>query len=159
MPRNSSQNWFRFWLSGTKPSPKPGLINTLRTKKKKKNWHHFKYIFLNENVWISIKISLKFVPMGLIHNILSLVQIMAWRGPGDKPLYEPMMVSLLTNLCVTRPQWVKKICHHMASLGGNELMSSVLLLCGKTAYLIQLLNHSIFLSVCWNRYGQLLLEL
>ena len=31
---------------------------------------------------------------------------MAWRRPGDKPLSEPMMVSLLTPMCVTRPQWV-----------------------------------------------------
>ena len=37
----------------------------------------FKCIFLNENVWISIKISLKFVPQGPIDNI-PLVQIMAW---------------------------------------------------------------------------------
>ena len=28
--------------------------------------------------------------------------------PGDKPLSEPMMVSLLTHICVTRPQWVNK---------------------------------------------------
>ena len=34
------------------------------------------------------------------------VQIMAWRRPGDKPLSEPMMVSLTTHICVTRPQWV-----------------------------------------------------
>ena len=61
--------------------------------------------FLNENVWISIKISLKFVPKGQINNIPSLDQIMAWRRPGDKPLSEPMMVSLLTHMCVTRPQW------------------------------------------------------
>ena len=40
-------------------------------------------------------------------NIPALVQIMAWRRPGDKPLSEPMMVSLLTHICVTRPQWVK----------------------------------------------------
>ena len=33
----------------------------------------FKCIFLNENVWISIKISLKFVPKGPIDNILALV--------------------------------------------------------------------------------------
>ena len=32
---------------------------------------------------------------------------MAWRRPGDKPLFEPMMISLLTHICVTRPQWVK----------------------------------------------------
>ena len=33
---------------------------------------------------------------------------MAWRLPGDKPLSEPMMISLLTHICVTRPQWVNK---------------------------------------------------
>ena len=57
-----------------------------------------------ENVYISIKISLKFVPNGPINNIPALVQIMAWRRPGDKPLSEPVMVSLLTHICVTRPQ-------------------------------------------------------
>ena len=31
---------------------------------------------------------------------------MAWRRPGDKPLSEPMMVRLPTQICVTRPQWV-----------------------------------------------------
>ena len=42
-----------------------------------------------------------------INNIPSLVQIMAWRRPGDKPLSEPMMVRLPTHIYVTRPQWVK----------------------------------------------------
>ena len=69
----------------------------------------FKCIFLRENVWIPTKISLKFVPKGPINNIPALVQLMAWRRPGDKPLSEPMMVSLLTQICVTRPQWVKSI--------------------------------------------------
>ena len=68
----------------------------------------FKWIFLNEIICISIKISLKFVPSGPINNIPTLVQIMAWHRPGDKPLSDPMMVSLLTHKCVTRPQWVKK---------------------------------------------------
>ena len=67
----------------------------------------FKCILLNENVWIPNIISLKFVAKGPINNILSLVQIMAWRRPGDKPLSEPMMLSSLTHICVTRPQWVK----------------------------------------------------
>ena len=58
-------------------------------------------------VRISINISLKFVPKGLINNIPALVQIMAWRRPGDKPLSELMMVNLLTHICVNRPQWVK----------------------------------------------------
>ena len=66
----------------------------------------FQHIFVNENVWISIKISLKFVPKGQINNIQALVQIMAWCRPGDKPLSEPMMVSLLMHICVTWPQWV-----------------------------------------------------
>ena len=65
-------------------------------------------IFLNENVWKPIKISLKFVPKGPINNIPALVQIMAWRRSGDKPLSKPMMVRLPTQIFVTRPQWVKK---------------------------------------------------
>ena len=63
----------------------------------------FKWIFLNENIWISLRISLKFVPRVRINNIPALDKIMAWRRPGDKPLSEPMMVSLLTHMCVTRP--------------------------------------------------------
>ena len=43
-----------------------------------------------------------------INNIPALVQIMAWRRPGDKSISEPMMVSLPTHICVTRPQWVNK---------------------------------------------------
>ena len=66
----------------------------------------YKCIFLNENVWIAIKISLKFVLKGPINNIPALVQIMAWRRPGDKPLSGPMMVRSPTHICVTRPQWV-----------------------------------------------------
>ena len=84
-------------------------FNTLRPRQ---NGRHFpddilKWIFLNENVWISIEISLKFVPKCQINNILALVQIMAWRRPGEKPLSESIMVSLLTHICVTPPQWVK----------------------------------------------------
>ena len=65
----------------------------------------FKWIFLNKSVWIPIRISLKFVPNGPINKIPALVQIMAWRRPGDKPLSEPIMVSLPTIICVIRPQW------------------------------------------------------
>ena len=56
-----------------------------------------------------IEMSLKFVPKGPINNIPALVQIMACRRPGDKPLSEPMMVCLPTHICLTRPQWVKAI--------------------------------------------------
>ena len=68
----------------------------------------FKRIFLYENVRISIKISLKFVPKVPINTNPALVQIIAWSRSGDKPLSEPMMVSLLTHICVTPPQWVKE---------------------------------------------------
>ena len=83
-------------------------INTLRQRQNGRHFTDdiFKCIFLNENVLIPIKISLKFVPKGQINKIPVLVQIMAWRRPGDKPLSEPMMVSLLTHICVIRPQWV-----------------------------------------------------
>ena len=50
----------------------------------------FKYKFVNEDILISIIISLKFVPKGSINNIPALVQIMAWCRPGDEPLPEPM---------------------------------------------------------------------
>ena len=85
-----------------------GLVNTLKPRRNEQHFADdiFKRIFVNENVWISITISLNLVPKGPINNILALVQIMAWRRPGDKPLSETMMVRLLTHICVTRPQWV-----------------------------------------------------
>ena len=85
-------------------------INTLRPRQNGRHFGDdtFNRIFVYENVTISIKFSLKFVPKGPINNIPALVQIMAWRRPGDKPLSEPVMVSLLTHICVTRPQWVRR---------------------------------------------------
>ena len=78
--------------------------NEAETKERHFTDDIFKCIFLNENVWIPIKISLRFVPRGPINNIPTLVQVMAWRRPGDKPLSEPMVVRLPTHICVTRPQ-------------------------------------------------------
>ena len=71
-------------------------INTLRPRQDGRHSadDDFKRIFLKENVWISIDISLRFIPNGPIDNIPALVQIMAWRRPGDTPLSEPMMVWL-----------------------------------------------------------------
>ena len=34
---------------------------------------------------------------------------MACRRPGNKPVSEPMIVSLLTHIYVIRPQWVNKM--------------------------------------------------
>ena len=87
------------------------VVNTLKPRQNGRHFADdtFKRIFVNEIVSILIEISLKFVPKGPINNIPSLVQIIAWRRPGDKPLSEPMMVCLLTHICVTRPQWVKTV--------------------------------------------------
>ena len=53
----------------------------------------FKCIFLNENVGISIQISYKCVPKGPIDNMSALVQVMARRWTGHKPLSEAMMAQ------------------------------------------------------------------
>ena len=77
--------------------------NTLRLRQNDLHFADdiFKCILLNENVSLLLKISLTFVPKGPNNNIPSLVQIMAWRHPGDKPIFEPMMVSFLTRICIT----------------------------------------------------------
>ena len=100
-------------------------INTLRPRQNGRHFASdiFKCIFLNENVWILFKICLTFVPKGPINNILALVQIMAWRSPGDNPLSEPLMVSLLMHICVMRPQWVKiSYCEILWSLKAARLV-------------------------------------
>ena len=76
---------------------KPEIKSPVNTLRPGQDGRHvpddiFKCIFLNENVWIFITISPKFVPKGWISNIPALVRIMAWRRPCDKPLSEPMMV-------------------------------------------------------------------
>ena len=62
-----------------------GLFNTFWPKQNGRYFPDtiFKYIFLAENVYILLMISLKFVPKVPINNIPPLVQIMAWRRPGD----------------------------------------------------------------------------
>ena len=55
----------------------------------------FNCICLNENYRIPIQISLKHVPMSPIDNKPALVQVMAWRRTGDKPLPEPMITQFI----------------------------------------------------------------
>ena len=69
----------------------------------------FKRIYFKENIWISVKISLKFIPKDPNNKIPAFFQIMAWCRPGDKPLSEAMLASLLTHIGVTRPQWVNQM--------------------------------------------------
>ena len=88
--------------------------NTLNTLRPRQDGRYFaddifKCIFFNENGCILIKFSLKYVRKGSIDNNLPLVQIMAWRRSGDKPLSEPVMIILPTHICVTRPQWVNTL--------------------------------------------------
>ena len=94
---------YQFHQLFTKPT-----INTSRLRQDGRHFADdiFTCIFFNENFCILIKFLLKYVCKGPIENNLALVQIMAWRRSGDKPSSEPMMISLLTHLCVTRPQWV-----------------------------------------------------
>ena len=81
------------------------LLNTLRPRK----WppfsrRHFKMDFLE---WKCTNFDYYFAEVrGPINNIPKLVQLMAWRRPGDKALSEPMMARLPTHIRVTRPQWV-----------------------------------------------------
>ena len=118
MGNPSEETWNIKWVSVTFCN----LVNTLRPRQ---NAHHFagdtfNRIFVNKNVRIAIKISLKFVLKDPINNIPALVQIMAWRRPGNKPLSEPMMVSLLMHICVIRPQWVKYC------INGNHTSTEIL---------------------------------
>ena len=71
----------------------------------------FKCIFVNEKFCILNKISLTFVSSGLIHNNPALVQIMAWRRIGDKPLSEPIL-----------PQFIEAYLRHQV---GDELICHV----------------------------------
>ena len=75
------------WLiTEVTPSHYVGL--TLNTLRPRQSWRHFadaifKCLFLNENIWISLNISLKFVPTVGINNMPALVQIMAWHQTCD----------------------------------------------------------------------------
>ena len=74
--------------------PSVGGINTLRLRQ---NGHHFtdnifKCISLNEKFWILSKISLKYIPYGLIDNIGALVQVITRHWAGDKPLSESILL-------------------------------------------------------------------
>ena len=134
---------------------------------REKNGRHFaddifKRIFLNENIWIPVKISLKFVPKGSIYNIPALVQIMAWRRPGDKSLSEPMMVNLQTHICVTRPQWVNSL--RLEDMNHNWFRYWLVAYSTPNNYLNQwwlIVNWTIYRNKSWlylNRNSNILIE-
>ena len=70
----------------------------------------FRCIFMNEKFCILIEISLKFVPKGPFNNNPALVQLMAWRQIGNKPLFEPMLTRFTdAYICGTRGRWVNTL--------------------------------------------------
>ena len=75
----------QYLLCGFNNSSPPGQNGRLFTD------NIFRCIFMNEKFYISITISLKFVPTGPIDNDPALIQIMTWCQIGDKPLSEPML--------------------------------------------------------------------
>ena len=77
-------------------------FNTLRPRQ---NGRHFTDDVFKCISWMKMYeiFSLKFVPEVPFNITPALVKIMAGRRSGDKPLSEPMMVSLLTHTCVTQP--------------------------------------------------------
>ena len=52
-------------------------------------------MIMNKEVSILIRISMKFVPKGPIDNNLVLVQVMAWRLSGAKPLPEAIPTQFI----------------------------------------------------------------
>ena len=104
--KNSAPNW----LLGVPLSRQHCLIiNTMRPSQSGSLFPDdiFKYISMNENVWISNKIEPKFVPKGSINNIPTLVQIMAWHHQVTSHYLKQWWSSFMTQICVTWPQWVK----------------------------------------------------
>ena len=92
------------------------LFNSLRLRQNGRHFadNVFKCIFLNENVWISLKISMKFVPKGLINNISPLVQIMA---------FENIVCEMAAMTSHYLNQWWLVYWHIYALLGLDELIN------------------------------------
>ena len=67
---------------------------------------------------------------------------MASRRPGDKPLSEPMMVSLLAHICMTRPQWVN-------FLASGRYGCNIRLSIFKVIWRIDILNISYEIALMW----------
>ena len=83
-------------------------FHTLRPRQSGRHFSDdiFKCIFFNEEFEFRLKCHWNLFIRS--SNIPALIQTMGRRRPGDKPLSEQIIVSLVTHKCVTRPQWVKK---------------------------------------------------
>ena len=81
---------------------------------------------------------------------------MAWPYPGDKPLSELMMVSLLTHISVTRPLWVNVLKHwgldKMASIASHlQLYFLMRKLCSARSN-CQINNSVSIMTLCWRSH-------
>ena len=99
-------------------------------------------------MWILLKISLKFVHNVRIINIPALVQIMAFRRLGDKPLAEPMMVCSLTHICVTRSQGIKWPILIILMTSRHKIPWTWLILCAFLLILGKILINEVIRSIC-----------
>ena len=88
-------NWWDVSISSVKPSVTCHIpISSVNSSPPEQNGCHFaNNIFLTENGKILIQFSLKFVPKSPIGNKSTLVQVMACRLFGAKPLPEPMLTQ------------------------------------------------------------------
>ena len=90
-----------------------------------------------------------------MNNIPALVKIMAWHRPGEKPLSESKMVSLLTHICIARPQWVKhhnySLYHHCANLSEDiGCLWDIFVECvSKIKHTLSIINYTIYGAVCF----------
>ena len=125
----------------------------------------FNCIFLNENDRIPIQISMKYVPSGSsINHKPALVQVMAWRRTGDKPLPGPIMTQFidaysdqeeLSTLYICMSKRPCGVCYECfweklpstgSTLMGTEWLSQKATIQNKNAYLSQLDTQSDTLS-------------
>ena len=115
--------------------------NTLMSRQ---NGPHFadailKCISLNENAWISLNISLAFVPKVRVNNTSALVQIIAWGRLCDKPLSEPMLVSLLMHA----PPYLTELTHWIHNKMAALLYGAILKLVYYDAMFSRLIKYSL----------------
>ena len=74
-------------------------INTLRPRQNSMSQTTYSNVFSSMKMF-GFRFKFHWSP---INSIPALIQIMAWRQLGDKPLFEPMMAKLPTHICITRP--------------------------------------------------------
>ena len=105
----------------------PQYVNILRPGQNGPHFpdNIFKWIFLNGMIWISIKISLKFVSRGPNNNIPALIQIMAWHHPSMS-----WIILCHSILGEWHDRWVKSHksyhkCHDVYSLAPRRCNSNL----------------------------------